>query len=113
MSESKGSYWPYIVIALLCFGIGTLLSIEKEIKAQRTPEQVAAIGAQARQEKEAGAYLDAQREKDIERLRESVWSELNTEEYLEKFLAENYHLFLFGLIIIASGPMLMRKVRPY
>lgn len=113
MSESKGNYWPYIFLALLCFAIGTLLSIEKEIKAQRSPEQVASIEAQEKIKREAKAYMATEQEKQMERYRNTAWGDLKSDEYLGKFFAENYHIPLIGLIIIVSGPILMRKAQPY
>lgn len=113
MSESKGSYWPYVAISLLCFTILTLLSIEKEIKAQRSPEQIAAIEAQEKLEREAKAYMAAEEERKMERYRQAAWSDLKSDEYLLKFVAEKYHLLFLGFVIIASGPMLMRKTQPY
>lgn len=113
MLESKGRYWPYIMIALLCFAILTLLSIEKEIKAQRTPDQVAAIEAQDIRERESKAYMEAEQEKEMELYRQAAWSDLNSDEYILKVVAEDYHILFLAFVIIASAPMLVGWFRKY
>lgn len=114
MSESKDNTLTYIIVVLLLVGVFTLFSIEDEIKAQRTPEQIAAIAAQEKAKSETKALMDKQQEERDAKLVALSWGEVDSvEQVVNKAIAEGYYKFAFILMILASGPMIIRRINSY
>jgi hypothetical protein len=107
---SKTPWWVFALIALLCLIASSLIDLEKEAKLQRTPEQAAAIEKQDARNKQFKEIIRVEQEARAAELKDKSWSEVGfTEEAIHKFIAHGYALWVFGGVLILSGPLLMRK----
>ncbi|MFA0809468.1 hypothetical protein [Microbulbifer epialgicus] len=114
MEKQKDNTWTYVIVALLLVSVALLFSVEDELKSQRTPEQIAAIEQQKKLDAEAAEYIADQHEKEINKWRDKEWTDLSApDEYMMKAISHEYHLWVLCFLLIASGPIVMRKLKGF
>lgn len=111
MDRQTDKSWNYLIAGLLFTIVLSLFSIEEALKAQRTPEQVTALELEKKRAAQTVQHLAAYREKKNTEWKNKEWGELATpEDYISKASAHGYHLWVFCLMIIVAGPLIMRKI---
>mgnify|MGYP005688788127 CR=1 FL=1 len=110
MAKETDNTLTYIIVALLILCALTLSSIDGELKSQRTPEQIEAIHKQEQIEANAEAIMRAEQDRNESRLREMSWMDVSSiGEFMLKFIAHGYHIWLLIIAVVFSGPALMRR----
>lgn len=98
-----------IFIGLMC--LFTLLDIEGEIKSQRTPDQIAEIQRLEALERQTEQLMAQEQEKQNQAFKDMAWGDVSSiAEFMMKCLAHGYHVWLFVIALVASGPMIVRRL---
>jgi len=98
-----------IVIFLILIFI-SLLGIEDAIEqGNLSPEEKVQILAREEAEEKSARLIEADREAQMQALRETPWGEVESEHLMMKAVAHGIHLWVFTIAFIAAGPILMRR----
>ena len=100
-----------LMLCALILIVVPLWGIEDQLTAVNlSTEEKALTIQQENLEQQSKAYMDKQDHEKRERLESMAWGEAkDSEEIIQKVFAHNLPLYLFGFIVILSGPALMRR----
>ena len=103
-----------IIVCLLALVVLFLADISKEVKSQRTPEQIAEMQKNKEVEKQTEKAVKAQKQRDSEELISIPWSEVKSPaQAILKFIAHGYHLWIIIIAFVSMGPAIFKKVSGY
>lgn len=110
MKKNSGSALQGVILTLLVISVCLLYSYNKELAAQRTPEQTAQLELQIQAKKNIEAMKSEQEEIMRQELIALKWSELTSiNQFFSKVAATRAYLFLLFPVALTFVVLIMRR----